>query len=107
MRVAVLPIGYADGYPRALSSKGRVILHGRWAGQIGRVCMDQMMVDVTGIPDVRLGDTAVILGGDGALFQNADEVAAQAGSCMHELLSRLGPRLQRLYFEGGALVKVL
>ncbi|PWM24313.1 MAG: alanine racemase [Oscillospiraceae bacterium] len=101
MRVAVLAIGYADGYPRALSRRGRVILHGKWAPVLGNVCMDQMMVDVTGIPETKPGDIAVILGEDGPLSQTADDLGREANSCMHEILSRLGPRLQRLYFENG------
>jgi alanine racemase len=106
MRVAVLCIGYADGYPRALSRKGRVMLHGQWAPQLGNVCMDQMMVDVSHIPDVRPGDVATIIGADKALSQTADDLAAQGGTCMHEILSRLGGRLQRLYYEGGRRVDI-
>ncbi|MEG1850324.1 MAG: alanine racemase, partial [Oscillospiraceae bacterium] len=76
MRVATLSIGYADGYPRALSNKGRVLLHGRWANLLGSVCMDQMMVDVTAIDGVQEGDVATILGRDGLLVQTADDLAA-------------------------------
>lgn len=107
LRVAVLAIGYADGYPRNLSRVGRVMLHGKWARQLGNVCMDQMMVDVTDIPEVKLGDVATIIGEDGELIQTADDLGAQYGSCMHEVLSRLGPRLQRLYYRNGALETVL
>lgn len=107
MRVAVLAIGYADGYPRALSRRGRVMLHGRWAPVLGNVCMDQMMVDVTGIPETQPGDIAVILGEDGPLSQTADDLGREANSCMHEILSRLGPRLQRLYLENNRLTAVL
>ena len=106
LRVAVLSIGYADGYPRNLSRVGRVILHGKWARQLGNVCMDQMVVDVTDIPGVRPGDAATIIGEDGGLIQTADDLGAQYGSCMHEVLSRLGPRLQRLYYRNGSLETV-
>lgn len=107
LRVAVLSIGYADGYPRNLSRVGRVMLHGKWARQLGNVCMDQMIVDVTDIPEVKLGDTATIIGEDGDLIQTADDIGAQYGSCMHEVLSRLGGRLQRLYYRDGKLETVL
>lgn len=107
LRVAVLSIGYADGYPRSLSRVGRVILHGKWARQLGNVCMDQMVVDVTDIPEVQLGDVATIIGEDGGLIQTADDLGAQSGSCMHEVLSRLGERLQRLYYRNGVLETVL
>lgn len=107
MRVAVLSIGYADGYPRNLSRVGRVMLHGRWARQLGSICMDQMVVDVTDIPETRLGDAATIIGEDGDLIQTADDLGAQYGSCIHEVLSRLGGRLQRLYYRDGKLETVL
>ena len=106
MKVATLSIGYADGYPRALSNRGRVIIRGQWAPQIGNVCMDQMMVDVTEIPDVAVGDTAVIIGQDGELTQDAADLAAQCGSCVHEIISRLGERLQRVYFENKVQTEV-
>ncbi|HWP50638.1 MAG TPA: alanine racemase [Clostridia bacterium] len=107
MRVAVLSIGYADGYPRNLSRVGRVMLHGKWARQLGNVCMDQMMVDVTDIPEAQMGDAATIIGEDGDLIQTADDLGAQYGSCMHEVLSRLGERLQRLYYRNGKLETIL
>lgn len=103
MTIATLGIGYADGYPRSLSRRGRVILHGAWASQLGNVCMDLMMVDVTGIPGVKVGDIATILGQEGTLCQTADELGLAAGSCMHELLSRLGERLERVYLEDGKI----
>ncbi len=107
LRVAVLSIGYADGYPRNLSRAGRVMLHGKWARQLGNVCMDQMVVDVTDIPEARLGDAATIIGEDGGLVQTADDLGAQYGSCMHEVLSRMGERLQRLYYRNGMLETIL
>lgn len=107
LRVAVLSIGYADGYPRNLSRVGRVILHGKWARQLGNVCMDQMMVDVTDIPGVEIGDAATIIGEDGGLIQTADDLGAQYGSCMHEVLSRLGSRLQRIYYRNDKIETIL
>lgn len=107
MKVAVLSIGYADGYPRALSRVGKVMLNGCWAHQLGNVCMDQMMIDVTDIPDVKVGDAAVIIGESGALSQTADDIAVQCGSCMHEVMSRLSLRLQRIYCCGGRVVDIV
>lgn len=107
LRVAVLSIGYADGYPRALSRVGKVMLNGCWARQLGNVCMDQMMIDVTDIPDVRVGDAAVIIGESGSLCQTADDLAAQCQSCMHEIMSRLSLRLQRIYLKDGRLIDIV
>lgn len=105
-RVAVLSIGYADGYPRILSGKGKVMLNGCWARQIGNVCMDQMMVDITDIPNVNVGDAAVLIGQSGGLCQTADDLGEQSLSCMHEILSRMSLRLQRLYYKDGKLIGV-
>lgn len=106
MKVAVLSIGYADGYPRALSGKGRVMLNGKWARQLGNVCMDQMMIDVTDIPEVKIGDAAVIIGESGELCQTADDIAEQCQTCMHEIMSRMSLRLQRIYLSDGKIVCV-
>ena len=90
-RIAILPIGYADGYPRALSNTGLVRLRGCLAPVVGRVCMDQLTVDVTDIPEAAVGDIAELIGGASPL--RAGEVAARCGTIPNELLSRLGPRL--------------
>ena len=90
-RIAILPIGYADGYPRALSNTGLVRLRGRLAPVAGRVCMDQLAVDVTDIPETSVGDIAELIGGASPL--TAAEVAARYGTIPNELLSRLGARL--------------
>lgn len=95
-RLAVLTIGYADGLPRALScGKGRVVIRGRRVPIVGRVCMDQCLVDVTGLPRVEPGDRAALIG-EGL---SACETAARAGTITNELLSRLGPRLARMWKE--------
>lgn len=95
-RIAVLPMGYADGYPRSLSNKGHVLIHGCKAPVAGRICMDQMTVDVTDIPDVSPGDIATLIGKDGSEEIRAEEVAVLAGTITNELLSRLGSRLNRI-----------
>ena len=90
-RIAVLPIGYADGYPRALSNTGFVRIHGCLAPVAGRICMDQLAVDVTDVPGVVDGDIAELIGDASPL--RAGEVAARCGTIPNELLSRLGARL--------------
>lgn len=95
--VAVLSIGYADGLPRELSEqKGSVLIKGRRAPVIGRICMDQTLVDVTDIPDLQAGEPAVLIGKSGDLENTAVEIAAQCGTITNELLSRLGARLHRV-----------
>lgn len=97
-RLAVLTIGYADGLPRALSQQGgRVLLRGRSCPMAGRMCMDQLLVDVTGLPDVEPGDVATLIGRDGGLEIPAEEVAERCGTITNELLSRLGPRARLVY----------
>lgn len=93
-RLAAVAIGYADGLPRTLPQQGgAVLLHGRKCPMAGRMCMDQLLVDVTAVPCVKPGDTAALIGTDGGLSIRAEEVAEQCGTITNELLSRLGPRL--------------
>ena len=98
-QLAVLPIGYGDGYPRCLSNQMNVLIQGVPCLIVGRVCMDMCMVDVTGIPDIQAGDTAVIYGP--GLTSRA---ASLAGTIPYELLCQLTPRVLRLYYEGGAVI---
>ena len=99
MRVATLPVGYADGYPRVLSNQGVVSLHGKPARVLGRICMDQMMVDVTDIPNAQAGDEAVIFG-DGIAY-SVDDIAAAANTVNYEILCDIGRRVPRVYVENG------
>lgn len=95
-RVAALAIGYGDGLPRALGDgRGQVLLHGRRAAILGRICMDQTLVDVTGIPGVCAGDTAVLIGRCEEAEITAYEMAEAAGTITNEILSRMGSRLER------------
>jgi serine/alanine racemase len=95
-RIAVLSIGYADGVPRALScGVGSVLIHGRRAPIAGRICMDQTLVDISGVPDVKAGDVAVIIGQSGEEQITACDLAEQTGTISNEILSRLGQRLER------------
>ncbi len=93
-RIAILPIGYADGFPRELSGGvGYVLIRGKRAPVVGAVCMDQLAVDVTDIPEAAPGDIATVIGRDGEEELTAPELASMAGTITNELLSRLGPRL--------------
>jgi len=95
--VATVTIGYADGLPRSLSEgRGTVLLHGQRAPVIGRICMDQLLVDVTAIPQTRPGDIATLIGRDGQESISAADLADTCGTITNELLSCLGPRLERL-----------
>lgn len=96
--IATVSIGYADGYPRALSNKGRVLIHGQSAPIIGRVCMDQMMVDVTHIPDVKVEDVVTLVGQDGDEYISVEEAADLAGSFNYEFICDISKRVPRIYF---------
>ncbi len=96
--IAILPVGYADGLPRSLScGKGKVLIRGCLAPIAGMVCMDQMAVDITDIPQAALGDVVTLIGQDGPAMLTAAEVAKDAGSIANELLSRMGSRLKVIY----------
>ncbi len=96
MKIAVVSIGYADGIPRNLSGKGFALVKGMRAPFIGRICMDQLFLDVTGIPDITSGEEVVFIGESGSSFITADVVASRADTISNELLSRLGKRLERV-----------
>lgn len=97
-RLAVLTIGYADGLPRCLPQQGgRVLLHGVSCPMVGRMCMDQLLVDVTDIPAVTAGDVAILIGRDGADCIPVEEVARRCGTLSNEILARLGSRLGLRY----------
>ena len=99
-----LPVGYADGYARGLSNKGDVLIHGRRAPIRGRVCMDQFMVDVTDIPDVKCGDRVVLIGADGVEQITMEEVGGRSGRFNYEFVCDLGKRIPRVYLRSGEVV---
>ena len=101
-RIAVLPIGYADGYSRALSDRGQVLVRGRRAPIAGRICMDLMMIDVTEIPDVQEGDEAALIGSQGNERITADDLAAWQGTIAYEVLCAIGTRIPRIYHQPDA-----
>ena len=101
--VATIPVGYADGYPRALSGKGRVLVHGQSAKIIGRVCMDQFMVDVTNIEGVKEGDIVTLAGRDCDEYISIEEVAGMAYSFNYEFVCNIGKRVPRVYYHNGKI----
>jgi alanine racemase len=105
-KVATVPVGYADGYPRSLSSKGRVLIHGEYANIIGRVCMDQFMVDVSHIDNVKQGDIVTLIGKDKDRYISVEEVSNLAGSFNYEFICNVSKRVPRLYFREGKIVEI-
>lgn len=99
-RIATIPVGYADGYPRCLSNKGKVLINGEFAPITGRVCMDQFMVDITGI-DAKVGDTVVLVGKSGIKELSMEEVSENAYSFNYELPCRVARRVPRTYYRDG------
>ena len=100
-RVATVSAGYADGYPRSQSNIGRVIIRGKYAPILGRVCMDQFMIDVTDIPEADLRDEVILFGTDGILSIPVEEVAEPANSFNYELVCNVARRVPRVYFKNG------
>lgn len=104
-RVATVTVGYADGYFRSLSNRFYVLIRGKRAPILGRVCMDQMMVDVTDIPDVCLEDRVTLVGTDGDETITVEQIAAMAGSFNYEFICSIGRRVPRVYFRDGKPVR--
>ena len=102
--VATIPVGYADGYRRSLSGKFHVLIHGQKAPILGRVCMDQMMVDVTAISNVQPEDSVVLVGRDGNSEITMEEIAAAADSFNYEFVCGISRRVPRIYVSGGEKV---
>ena len=97
MRVATIPVGYGDGYPRSRANKGYVLIHGKRAKILGRVCMDQFMADVTDIPETAFMDRVVLVGRDGDEEITVDDLAALSGRFNYEFVCCLGKRIPRIY----------
>ncbi|RPI98744.1 MAG: alanine racemase, partial [Chloroflexi bacterium] len=99
MPVALIPVGYGDGYHRLMSNRGAVLIHGQRAPIVGRVCMDQFVVDVSTVESVKVGDEVVLIGCQGAACIRAEEVAGWAETINYEVTTSLLPRVPRLYRE--------
>ncbi len=103
-KVATVSIGYGDGYPRALSNKGYALVRGKKAPIIGRICMDQFMMDVSDIPEIQQGDTVTLIGKDQNEQITVEELAELAGTFNYEFVCDLGKRIPRVYISGGKIV---
>lgn len=104
MRIATIPVGYGDGYPRSLSNKGYVLIHGKKAPILGRVCMDQFMVGLEGIPEAAEGDEVTLIGQDGEEQITMEELGDMSGRFNYELACDLGKRIPRVYYKGGRII---
>lgn len=107
-KIATVPIGYADGYTRLLSNKGHMLVHGKRVPVLGRICMDQCMVDISEIEeDVHVGDEVVIFGTQNGETVSVEELAGQIGTINYELVSIIGKRIPRVYIKDGEISNIL
>ena len=106
MRIATIPVGYGDGYPRSLSGKGHVLIRGMRAPVLGRICMDQFMVDVSHIPDVLLQDEVVLMGTQGKDRITIEEIEEAGGAFRYEFICNMGKRIPRVYWSQGRILGV-
>lgn len=106
-KIASLPIGYADGYTRLLSGKAEALVQGKRVPIVGRICMDQCMIDVTGIEDVKVGDEVVLFGRQGNEFISIDELADKLGTINYEIVCMISRRVPRVYVKNGQITEVL
>ncbi|MCC8014407.1 MAG: alanine racemase [Eubacterium sp.] len=107
MTVATVPVGYADGYMRAFSNKASVIVKGKAAPVVGRICMDQFMIDISRIDGVEMGDEVILLGEDKGLSIDADKLAELGGTISYEILCAVGKRVPRVYIKDGKAIKTV
>jgi alanine racemase len=105
-KIATISVGYGDGYPRSLSNTGDVLVHGKRARIVGTICMDLIMVDVTGISDVHVGDVATLIGRDGRQEITAEECAKKSNTIVYEITSGIGPRVARVFQYNGRSLSV-
>lgn len=106
MTVATIPAGYADGYSRLLSGRNEVLINGKRAKGVGRICMDQMMVDITHIPDVTEGTVVTLFGTDGGETITADDLASVYGTIGYEIICGINQRVPRIYIRNGSITEI-
>ncbi|MGI8905567.1 MAG: alanine racemase [Candidatus Sumerlaeaceae bacterium] len=99
-RIAIVPLGYADGYPRHATNRGEMLVHGQRVPQVGRVCMDHVLLDVTDVPNVKLGDVVTAIGMDVNQVITAEELATRCDTIGYEITTRVGKRLPKFYSHG-------
>jgi len=102
-RIATIPVGYGDGYPRMLSNRGHIIIRGKYAPIVGRICMDQFMVDITDIPEAKELDEVILIGSSETLEISAEEIGELSGRFNYELLCDINKRVPRIYTRNGKL----
>ena len=105
-KIATIPIGYADGFTRMLTGKAEVYINGKRAKIVGKICMDQCMIDVTHIEDVKVGDEVVLFGYGKEGYPHADELAAKIGTINYEVVCMVSRRVPRVYISNGSIVKI-
>lgn len=105
--IATVPVGYADGYIRKMQNGGRVIVNGHYANIVGRVCMDQFMIDITDVPDVSSGDEVILMGSDGKLSITAEEIAHVLDTINYEVVCMIGKRVPREYIKNNEIIKTV
>ncbi|MEO0141795.1 MAG: alanine racemase [candidate division WOR-3 bacterium] len=105
-RIATISVGYGDGYPRILSNSGEVLCHGKRAGIVGTICMDLLMVDVTDIPQAKIGDVVTLIGEDGSAEIKVEELAEKCKTIVYEITSGIGPRVARVFKNGNRVVSI-
>lgn len=105
-KIATIPIGYADGYSRTFSNRAKVIVNGEYADVVGNVCMDQTMLDVTHIKDIKMGDEVTVMGSCGDKAVTAEDLAGLSSTINYEIVCNVGKRVPRVYIRNGKVLKV-
>ena len=105
--IATIPVGYADGYIRKMQNKGKVIINNKFAPIVGRICMDQFMVDITEIPNTNIGDEVIIMGTNGNISITANEIAKIVDTISYEIVCMIGKRVPRQYIKNNNIIKTL
>lgn len=105
--IATVPIGYADGYTRSLGNSAKMLVGGQYVPVIGRVCMDQLMLDISGVENVKVGDEVTVIGTDGQNSITFEEIAALTGTINYEVICVVGKRVPRIYYKNGKKIGVM